>query len=400
MKKQSNFYSMCILNATFFIWGVITALTAVSVPYIKQHYSLTNTSSSFISLIFFCVPLLASIPIGRVITTFGYKGALKSAYWLAILGSGIIILAYQAHSFPMLCAGVSLIALAVVAMQVVANPYLAALGTASSVSGRLSLASSINSFGTVVAPLSAALILGGFYQLSVQEQSMKLTLIYGMLLVFVTGLIFLVHVIKLPDVEIAKEHKSNFLEDIKELFGNKLFTLSVLGIFCYVGAEVSVAVNTVIYLTESTLGNLSIKSASSLISLYWAGAMIGRLLYGCVANKIRLTKLMTVCTIMPSIIILIVILWSSRQSGYLLLFIGLTNSVIYPAIYALVINNTIAKLTPIASAVLIMAGFGGAIIPSIQALASDNFGVAYGFLIPLLSYLYLFYYTLRQRRFF
>ena len=398
--KTSKVAPLFILNATFFIWGVITALTSVSVPYIKEHYSLTNTSASFISLIFFCAPFLASIPMGWVMTAFGYRKALKSSYWLAILGCGIITLAYQSHSFGLLCVGVLFIALAVAAMQVVANPYLAALGSAASVPGRLSLASSINSFGTVVAPLSAAFILGGFYQFSVQEQSARLTLIYGILLLFILGLILLSRLTRLPDVEISGEDKSDFAENIRALFGNKFFSLSALAIFCYVGAEVAVAVNTVIYLTEPSLGNLSIKEAAALISLYWAGAMIGRLLYGCVACRVNLTYLMVVCTSIPASLILMSMLLSNQYSGYVLLLIGLTNSVIYPVIYSLVINNIPKRLIPIASAVLIMAGLGGAVIPSIQALLSDMSGVIYGFAIPMLSYLYLFIYTVKQRHHF
>lgn len=153
-------------------------------------------------------------------------------------------------------------------------------------------------------------------------------------------------------------------------------------------------------MTEPSLGNLSIKEAAALISLYWAGAMIGRLLYGCVASRVNLTYLMVVCTSIPASLILMSMLLSNQYSGYLLLLIGLTNSVIYPVIYSLVINNIPKRLIPIASAVLIMAGLGGAVIPSIQALLSDMSGVIYGFAIPMLSYLYLFIYTVKQRHHF
>ncbi|MGY3944840.1 MFS transporter [Aeromonas tecta] len=397
-KEMKPFASVFVLNSSFFIWGVITALTSVSVPYIKEYYDLSNAGSGLIPLIFFIAPFIASLPMGRIMIAHGYRKALTYSYWLALLGSITIIVAYHAHHFPMLCLGVLFIALAVAAMQVVANPYLATLGTAASVPGRLSLASAINSLGTVVAPLSAALMLGSFYDLSTSEQSARLTMIYVILLAFIGGLILLSQLVKLPDVRVTEARQSNIGEEIKALASHKLFTLSVLAIFFYVGAEVAIAVNAVIYISDPNLGGFSLKEAASLISLYWAGAMVGRVLYGLLSHKVNLKYLIAICTAMPAVLILLAMLLANEISGYLFLLIGITNSVIYPVIYSIVINNTPKRLLPMASAILIMAGLGGAVIPFIQACVSDFIGVPYGFLIPLVSYLYLFHYAMTHHR--
>lgn len=397
-KEIKLFASTFVLNSSFFIWGVITALTSVSVPYIKEYYDLSNTGSGIIPLIFFVAPFIASLPMGRIMVAQGYRKALTHSYWLALLGCATIIFAYYAHSFTTLCFGVLFIALAVAAMQVVANPYLATLGTAESVPGRLSLASAINSLGTVVAPLSAALILGSFYDLSRLVQSSRLTLIYVILLAFIVGLIGLSRMVTLPDVRVTEEQQSHIREEIKALASNTFFALSVLAIFFYVGAEVAIAVNAVIYMADPNLGGLSLREAASLISLYWAGAMVGRVLYGFLSHKVNLKCLIMICTAMPAVLIVLAMLLANETSGYLFLLIGITNSVIYPVIYSIVINNIPKRLLPMASAILIMAGLGGAVIPFIQAFVSDLMGVPYGFTIPLLSYIYLFHYAMTHHR--
>lgn len=399
MNINSNASSSAyVLNGTFFIWGVMTALTSVSVPYLKEYYGLSNTGSGLVTLIFFMAPFLASIPMGIIMMTYGYRKALKYAYGLAMAGAGIIIMAVNIHSFPLLCVGVLCIALAVSAMQVVANPYLASLGSAESVPGRLSLASSINSLGTVVAPLSAALVLGGFYQQSTGEQGGGLTMLYLVLLIFITGLLLMANLVKLPDVRSAQARAPSLGEEGRRLVKDRFFLLSVLAIFCYVGAEVAIGVNAVVYMSDPELGRLSLKQAASLIALYWAGAMLGRLAYGLWSHRLNISGLLMLCTASPILLILLAMLLANETSAWLFLLIGLTNSIIYPVIYSMVINHVDKQLMPMASAILIMAGLGGAVIPFLQAMASDSVGLAYGFVIPLLSYVYLFNYSVKHRR--
>lgn len=388
--------SAYVLNGTFFIWGVMTALTSVSVPYVKDYYALSNTGSGLITLIFFMAPFIASIPMGILMMSQGYKRALKYSYGLAMLGAGVIIVAVNAHSFAILCAGVLCIALAVCAMQVVANPYLASLGSAESVPGRLSLASSINSLGTVVAPLCAALLLGGFYQQSPQEQGGGLTQLYLVLLLFITGLLLLANLVQMPDVRSGQ--MPSLRGEGRRLARDPFFVFSVLAIFCYVGAEVAIGVNAVVYMSDPELGRLSIKEAASLIALYWAGAMLGRFVYGLWSHRLNIGRLLMICTASPVALILLAMFLANETSAYLFLLIGLTNSIIYPVVYSMVINNIDQKLIPMASAILIMAGLGGAVIPFVQAMVSDAAGLIYGFAIPLLSYLYLFYYAVSHRR--
>lgn len=399
MKINSNASSSAyVLNGTFFIWGVMTALTSVSVPYVKSYYDLSNTGSGLITLIFFMAPFIASLPMGIIMMRHGYKRALKYAYGLAMLGAAVIIMAVNVHSFAILCAGVLCIALAVSAMQVVANPYLASLGSAESVPGRLSLASSINSLGTVVAPLSAALLLGGFYQQSTQEQGEGLSLLYLVLLLFITGLLLMASLVKMPDVRDTAARAPSLGEEGRRLARDPFFVFSVLAIFCYVGAEVAIGVNAVVYMSDPALGQISIKEAASLIALYWAGAMLGRLVYGLWSHRLNISRLLMICTASPMVLIALAMLLANQTSAYLFLLIGFTNAIIYPVVYSMVINNIDKQLIPMASAILIMAGLGGAVIPFVQAMVADAVGLIYGFGIPLLSYFYLFYYAVKYRQ--
>lgn len=168
----------------------------------------------------------------------------------------------------------------------------------------------------------------------------------------------------------------------------------VLAIFFYVGAEVSIGSFLVNYLSLPDIGHMSEQQASRYVSMYWGGAMVGRLAGSAMLVWINPRKLLAVFAAVAGLLVLTTMLTHGQVAMVSVIAIGLFNSIMFPTIFSLGIER-MGPLTGKASSLLIMAIVGGALLPLAQGVLADHLGIQHAFVLPLLCYGYIVFYGLR-----
>ncbi len=165
--------------------------------------------------------------------------------------------------------------------------------------------------------------------------------------------------------------------------------LAAVGIFFYVGVEVGLASIAVNYFKLE--GMSSAKTASFLVSLYWLGALVGRLLGSWVLTKVNSGKLVGVFGFSAAALILISMFTSGEVAIWTLVLCGFFNSIMFPNIFALGIAG-LGPMTSKGSGLIMTAVVGGAIVPALIGEIADKAGIQHSFVIPAICYLYIAYY--------
>jgi len=298
------------------------------------------------------------------------------------------------------------LAAGITALQVAANPYVAVLGPSATASSRLNLAQAFNSLGTTIAPYLGGLIilnaapknLETVRQMSAEAlqayrvqgaSSVKLPyLIIGLALL---GLALVIGRFQLPPMPTA-QHKAG--HSVRALWKYRHLVLGAVGIFVYVGAEVSIGSFLVNYFNQPEIGHLVEKDAAKFVSYYWGGAMVGRFIGSAILQKVRTGTVLGIAASIAAILVCTSMLALGGIAMWSIILVGLFNSVMFPSIFTLGIAE-LGPLTGDGSGWLIMAIVGGAIIPVAQGVIADHIGIHHAFVLPVLCYLYIVYYAFR-----
>jgi FHS family L-fucose permease-like MFS transporter len=378
--KNNSIQALILLAMTFFTWGLLSSANSILVPHFQELFDLNYKQSMYAQTIFYFVPFFACIPASIMMNRYGYKMTLSMSLFITAIGAGLLFCAVSYISFSGALVAIFFIALGVSAMQVVANPYVIQLGDVESASRRLTFNSSINSLGTTLAPLFIGLtlvILG----------------IANLYLCIAFAVLSLALVILKSNIQDFKNDlQSNFRESIKALLKQKNFMVGAFTIFIYVGVEVSVGTVTISYLTDENIAALAPSFAMTLISLYWAGSMLGRFAYSILGKHFEPAKALSVSACCASLLIVFAILNSNLYGGIALILIGLCNSFMYPVIFSKSVEG-VGTLTSSASALLVMCGIGGGVLPFIQAAVVDLSDLKMSYIVPLCGYLLIFIYS-------
>jgi len=179
--------------------------------------------------------------------------------------------------------------------------------------------------------------------------------------------------------------------------------LGAVAIFTYVGAEVAIGSILIAFLGQPSMGGLSHARAAGFVSLYWGGAMVGRLIGSVALRWIRADRALAAVAVVAMLLVAITIFGHGTTAMIAIVSCGLFNSVMWPCIFPLSVKG-LGKFTSQGSGILVMMVVGGAVIPEIQGLLADKFGYQHSFVIVLLCYAYLVYFALsgyrvRQPRF-
>ena len=395
-------------DTLFFMWGFVTVLNDVLVPHLKSIFDLNYAKVMLIQFAFFSAYFLFSIPSAKVIDWIGYKKTMVVGLCTMGLGALLFIPAASVPSYPLFLGALMVLAAGITALQVAANPYVAVLGPAETASSRLNLAQAFNSLGTTLAPyLGGMLILNATPQnldtvrrMSVatlqtyrihEAASVKLPyLIIGVTLI---ALGVVIAMFKLPAMPEAERHGATTASQ-DSVWRHRHLVLAAIGIFVYVGAEVSIGSFLINYFTQTNIGNISEVVAAGYVSYYWGGAMVGRFIGSAILQKVRTEVVLGIAALVACVLVLTSMLTFGHLAMWAILLVGLFNSVMFPSIFTLGIAR-LGPLTGDGSGLLVMAIVGGAIIPLLQGTLADRIGIHHAFLIPAVCYLYIAYYAFR-----
>jgi FHS family L-fucose permease-like MFS transporter len=202
----------------------------------------------------------------------------------------------------------------------------------------------------------------------------------------------LIGLFKLPAIPEVERHADGRHEG--SMWKYRHLLLGCVGIFLYVGAEVSIGSFLINYFKEPEIGNLPELIGARYVAYYWLGAMVGRFIGSAVLQRINTRTALGIAAFCAMAFVLLSMLTTSHVAMWSIIVVGFFNSIMFPSIFTL----GIAKLGPRTgdgSGLLIMAIVGGAIIPVMQGAIADRIGVHHAFLLPVICYLYIVYYAFR-----
>ncbi|MES2411125.1 MAG: MFS transporter, partial [Bacteroidota bacterium] len=281
---KTNWAQFIPLVTVFFFWGFVAASNDILIPVFKKAFDLSQGESQLVSVAFYVAYTVGSIIYmiisyltkGDLINRIGYKNSLALGLVISALGTLLFYPAANTGSFPLMLSGLFIVALGFSLQQTVANPLAIALGPITTGSQRLTMAGGINNLGTTIGPLIVSFAIFGSATSSSTDMSIESVKVPYLIL----GAAFLVVAVllKFSSIPDKPEAVVETAEDVKSSRSSALkypqLLLGMIGIFVYVGVEVSTAANLPAYM-ESKLG-FAIGDIAPYISLYWASLMIGR----------------------------------------------------------------------------------------------------------------------------
>jgi len=382
-------FALISLTSLFFMWGFITCLNDILIPYLKGLFELNYTQAMLIQFCFFGSYFIVSLPAGALVGKLGYKLGIVVGLTIASVGCFMFYPAAEAHVYALFLAALFVLAAGITILQVSANPYVNSLGSAETASSRLNLAQAFNSLGTTVAPwFGAWLIFSGAEQLD-SHDPWSVQFPYMILASTLLLMAIVFSQLKLPDLGRSTQPSISPFKALKF----RHLKLGAIGIFVYVGAEVAIGSFLVNFMAQPNIANFTESQASYYISFYWGGAMVGRFIGAAVMQKIPANKVLGFNSVMAILLVCGAIVFDGNVAMWSILAVGLFNSIMFPTIFSLAIHE-LKDVTSHGAGVLCLAIVGGAIIPLIQGILADTLGIQLAFILPAVCYGYILFYAL------
>src|SRR5262249_41678293 len=277
---------------------------------------------------------------------------------LMAVGALLFVPAASLASFPVFLGALVVLATGITGLQVSANPYVVVLGKPETASSRLDLTQAFNSLGTTIAPKIGGLFILAGTALAAEElaklspaalhaypveQAASVKIPYIVISIALVLLAVLIATSKLPRIETATQAAKKSVGD--SLWKHRNLILGAVGIFTYVGAEVSIGSFLVNYLGQPDIGGFSPKTAAGYVSFYWAGAMVGRFLGAPLLRRYRAGHLLALCAVGAAALVATSMLTQGHVAMWTILAVGLFNSIMFPTIFSL----GVAELGPLTS---------------------------------------------------
>jgi FHS family L-fucose permease-like MFS transporter len=385
------------VTALFFIFGFITNLNMALVPHLRSIFNLHYGPAMLAESAFFLAYFVFSSPTSKLIEVIGYKRTMVVSLFIQVVGCLLFLPAAKYVNFPLFLTAVFVVGAGITALQTSANPYVAILGPEHSAPIRLTLAQAFNSLGGTIAPLIA-----GAFILTDSDKHLSQAVIANTVRVpyiaIAGGLLILgiavafSHLPAISETQSFRPAKDGDPMLSRSIWSYKHTVLGAIGIFLYVGVEVGLASIAVNYF--KTQGMSSLKTASFLVSLYWFGALVGRLLGSWILTKVDSGKLLGIFAFAATAMLLLSMFTSGPVAIWTLVLCGFLNSIMFPNIFTLSIVG-LGPMTSKGSGLVMTAVVGGAVIPYLLGWLADTLGsIQHAFLLPVLCYLYIAFYGL------
>ena len=441
---------MVLMTTLFFLFGAVTNFNDVLMPYLKDVCQLTDFQSTAVQSAFFGAYFLMSLPAGWVLKKLGYQRGIVVGLLVMAGGALLFIPAADSRAFALFLTALATLGAGITLLQVAANPYVSILGPARGAAARVSVVGVANNFGGALSPLVGGLVLfGGSVALKARLAALPLAerlaeesqLVKGpyvglaMFLVLLAALFFFL--VKLPDIEGIAEEATEEARPVAAGRTSALafphLVLGIAAIFVYVGVEVGLGSFLIRYgesqgirqlstFTQSLVQGLNVATnyalvlfgkepsaidttagftkavGAVLVSSYWFGSLVGRLLGIPLLLKFHNRALLVAVCAAGTALVGASILSTGETALWLIVLCGLMNSIMWPVIFPLAITG-LGPFTKQGSSYLIMAIVGGALIPPLMGwLATHGGGLRVAFAVPALCYVYLLFYALSGYR--
>ncbi|MET3114542.1 FHS family L-fucose permease-like MFS transporter [Pedobacter sp. CG_S7] len=417
LNKRQTLISMMILSGLFFVFGFITWVNAILIPYFKIACELTNFQSYLVAFAFYISYFVMSIPSSFLLKSVGFKKGIMLGLWIMAIGVFIFIPAALTRTYEIFLIGLFTIGSGLAILQTAANPYVTILGPQEKAASRISIMGICNKSAGIIAPLIFASVIFRVTDSDLLNQLPSMGLVeksevlnelirrviypYAILGLVLTGLGVFIRFSPLPeiDTEVESDELSTINADKKNLFDFPYLILGVLAIFFHVGTQV-IAIDTIIGYANSM--GIQIMEAKVFPSYTLFTTIIGYALGIMVIPKyISQVNVFRICTVLGAVLTLLIIYSHGTYfilghkadiSIWFIVLLGTANSLVWAGIWPLALNN-LGRFTKVGASMLIMALSGSAIFPLIYGHFADLYNVRSAYWILFPCYLYLIFYA-------
>ncbi len=400
-------FALVALTSLFFMWGFITCLNDILIPHLKNVFQLNYTQSMLIQLCFFGAYFIVSLPAGALVKRITYKWGIVVGLLVAAVGCALFIPAASYRIYALFLGALFVLATGVTILQVAANPYVTVLGPPDTSASRLTLTQAFNALGTTLAPTFGAFLILSATAAAVagatpeqldavrMAEAGAVKFPYMLLAIAFLALAALFAALKLPQVEGSDDLAP--ITDGGSAWQYRHLVLGAIGIFVYVGAEVSIGSFLVNFLSQPDIAGFPEAEAAHYVSYFWGGAMVGRFIGALVMRYVDDGKALAFNAVIVILLLLTTVFTSGHTAMWSVLAIGLFNSIMFPTIFSLGLYG-LGKHTSQGSGILCLAIVGGALLPLVQGGLADTIGIHLAFLMPVLCYAYIAFYGLKGHR--
>jgi glucose/galactose transporter len=422
LTKRDTQISIAIIGLLFFIFGFVSWVNAILIPYFKIACELSNFRAYLVTFAFYISYLVMSVPSSYLLKSVGFKKGIMIGFWVMAVGAFIFVPAALNRTYEIFLVGLFSLGTGLAVLQTAANPYITILGPKESAAKRISIMGIFNKGAGILAPLIfAAVVLRVtdsdlFNQLplmneieknaALDELIRRVIVPYSIVGTVLFGLGLIVWYSPLPEID--TEHESEKVAqanwDKSSIFQFPHLILGAVAIFIHVGTQV-VAIDTIIgYATSMNIDLLEAKVFPSYtLAATIFGYICGILL---IPKFISQVNVLRICTLLGAFFTLMIIYTNGSVtllghtadiSIWFVVLLGLANSLVWAGIWPLALDG-LGKFTKLGASIMIMGLCGNAIMPLLYGYFADlyNVRIAYWVLFP--CYLYLIFYAVYGHR--
>lgn len=410
-KTGSTIIPFILVTSLFFMWGVANNLNDILIKQFKKSFELSDIQSGLVQSAFYMGYFLLALPAAQIMKKHGYKTGIIIGLLLYALGAFLFYPAAEVRMYGFFLFALFVIASGLAFLETAANPYVTVLGSPETATRRLNLSQSFNALGAISGILiGKSFIFSGVEYTTEELKSLGTEqaqaflhaetravqmpyLIIGAIVVIWTLLIFFT---KFPDIKEAEDEGVASTKGFKHLFANRHFTLGVIAQFFYVGSQVGIWSYMIRY-SQNAIPGTSELVAADYLTYALVCFMVGRFVGTALMNYIKPNQLMAAFAFVNILLVAISIFVGGLVGIWALIITSVFMSVMFPTIFALSIKG-LGPDTKTGSSFVIMAIVGGAVLTPAMGLISDASTIAMAFLVPLIGFTYICWYSLKGFR--
>lgn len=424
ISKKSQVFSLVMLGALYFVFGLVSWVNSILVPYFKISCELQSEVQGYLAnFAFYIAYLVMTIPASALLNRAGFKRGTEIGLWILGLGALLFVPAAYMRTYNMFLVALFTMGTGMAILQTAANPFVTIIGPLESAARRMSIMGMCNKFAGILAPIifaaavirpsdkaimdqvTAGTLTGAAKDAALDQMIRNVIPPYLILAVFLVAFGIVFYKSAIPDIDPNTQNKSNGSasgEDRKSILSYPYLVLGALALFCHLGSQ-AVSVNTIMgYAQGMGLDMLQAKAFPSFtLGCIMFGYLVGVVL---IPKYLSQQKALVLCTVTGLVLSFLVVLvcgpvhlfgLGTDASIWFLVLLGIPNSLIYAGIWPLAIHD-LGRHTSLGSSIMVMGLCANAIVPLLYAWLVDATGSArtgYWVLIP--CFLYMIFYAVR-----
>ncbi|AYB30949.1 sugar MFS transporter [Chryseolinea soli] len=418
LTKRQTIISVLIIGLLFFIFGFVSWVNAILIPYFKIACELTSNFQSYlVAFAFYISYFIMSVPSSYLLKKVGFKKGMMIGFMAMALGAFIFVPAAYTRTYEIFLLGLFTIGIGLAILQTAANPYITVLGPKERAAQRISIMGICNKGAGILAPLVFAAVIFRatdtdlFKELSTMDEAAKnvaldelirrVVVPYSVVGTVLLGLGLMVRYSPLPEINTEQESKEVAASNSgkKNIFQFPHLILGAIGIFLHVGTQV-IAIDTIIGYANSM--HIDLVEAKVFPSYTLTATMCGYILgIICIPRFISQVNALRICTLLGTCLTLLIAFAKGQVmlfghvtdvSIWFVVLLGLANSLVWAGLWPLALDG-LGRFTKLGASVMIMGLCGNAILPLLYAHFADVYSVRAGYWVLFPCYLYLVFYA-------